>query len=70
MMQSIQPEEMGDPIDEEKVEGALCVSKTATAVGIDLWSPGNLIKLPEVALRALAQILVQIEEQATWPSYL
>eukprot|EP00973_Karenia_brevis_P015819 2165426-Karenia_brevis.AAC.1 len=42
--------------------GALYVLKTATAVGIDLWSPGDLRKLPKAALRALAQILVQIEK--------
>eukprot|EP00973_Karenia_brevis_P059374 8265546-Karenia_brevis.AAC.1 len=69
-MQSIQIEDLGDPIDEDKVEGALYVLITATAVGIDLWSPGDLRKLPRSALRALAQILVQIEKQATWPSYL
>eukprot|EP00973_Karenia_brevis_P092737 12413903-Karenia_brevis.AAC.1 len=67
MVQSIQIEDLGDPIDEDKVEGALYVLKTATAVGIDLWSPGDLRKLPRPAFRALAQILVQIEQQATWP---
>eukprot|EP00973_Karenia_brevis_P042539 5889795-Karenia_brevis.AAC.1 len=49
---------------------ALYVLKTATAVGIDLWSPGDLRRLPREALRALAHILRQVEQHATWPSYL
>eukprot|EP00973_Karenia_brevis_P015505 2121358-Karenia_brevis.AAC.1 len=69
-MQNIFTEDMEDPIDEEKVEAALHVLKTATAVGIDLWSPGDLRKLPRASLRALGQKLVQIEEHATWRSYL
>eukprot|EP00973_Karenia_brevis_P015282 2090076-Karenia_brevis.AAC.1 len=49
---------------------ALHVLKTATAVGIDLWPPGDLRMLPKKALRALAHILAQVEQYATWPSYL
>eukprot|EP00973_Karenia_brevis_P011184 1514261-Karenia_brevis.AAC.1 len=70
-MQSIQTQEMvDDPIEEDKVEIALHVLKAATAVGIDLWSPGDLRRLPKKALRALAHILIQVEQYATWPSYL
>eukprot|EP00973_Karenia_brevis_P008868 1200936-Karenia_brevis.AAC.1 len=70
LMQGILTEEIDDIIDEEKVELSLHVLKTATAVGIDLWSPGGLRRLPKKALRALAHILVQVEQQDTWPSYL
>eukprot|EP00973_Karenia_brevis_P095053 12425469-Karenia_brevis.AAC.1 len=70
MMQSILTEDMEDPIDEDKVEGALYVLKTATTVGIDFWSPGDLRRLARAALGALGQILVQVEDQATWPSFL
>eukprot|EP00973_Karenia_brevis_P051646 7172233-Karenia_brevis.AAC.1 len=61
---------MEDPIDEDKVEGALYVLKTATTVGIDLWSPGDLRRLPRAALKALGHILVQVDSQAAWPSFL
>eukprot|EP00973_Karenia_brevis_P053750 7466306-Karenia_brevis.AAC.1 len=61
---------MGDPKEEDKVDMALHVLKTATAVGIDLWSPGDLRRLAKKAFRALALILQQVEEYATWPSYL
>eukprot|EP00973_Karenia_brevis_P082979 11505155-Karenia_brevis.AAC.1 len=56
-MQSIPTEDLEDPIEEDKVDAALHVLKTATAVGIDLWSPGDLRKLPRAALRALGEIL-------------
>eukprot|EP00973_Karenia_brevis_P048982 6793293-Karenia_brevis.AAC.1 len=70
-MQSIQTQEIeDDPIEEDKAEMALHVLKTATAVGIGLWSPGDLRSLPKKALRALAQILRQVEQHAIWPSYL
>eukprot|EP00973_Karenia_brevis_P043564 6036608-Karenia_brevis.AAC.1 len=59
-----------DPIEEDKVELALHVVKIATAVGIDLWTPGDLRRLPKKALRALAHILAQVEQHASWPSYL
>eukprot|EP00973_Karenia_brevis_P028278 3896339-Karenia_brevis.AAC.1 len=60
-MQSIDTIDMGDPIEGEKIDMAFHVLKTATAVGIDLWSPGDLRRLPKEALRALAQILQQVE---------
>eukprot|EP00973_Karenia_brevis_P065674 9128402-Karenia_brevis.AAC.1 len=59
-----------DPIEEDKVELALQVLKTATAVGIDRWSPGDLRRLPKKTRRALAHIFAQVEQHATWPSYL
>eukprot|EP00973_Karenia_brevis_P008589 1161984-Karenia_brevis.AAC.1 len=52
------------------VGAAIHVFKTATAVGIDLWSPADLRKLPNKALKKLAEILRKLEETATWPSYL
>eukprot|EP00973_Karenia_brevis_P039440 5445562-Karenia_brevis.AAC.1 len=58
-MQEIKSTDLGDPIDEEKVDLALHILKTATAVGIDRWSPGDLRRLPKKALRALAEILQQ-----------
>eukprot|EP00973_Karenia_brevis_P046510 6451454-Karenia_brevis.AAC.1 len=49
---------------------ALHLLKSATAVGIDLWSPGDLRRLPKKALKALAHILQPVERYATWPSFL
>eukprot|EP00973_Karenia_brevis_P011332 1535056-Karenia_brevis.AAC.1 len=69
-MQGIGTTDLGDPIDEEKVDLALHILKTATAVCIDLWSPGDLRRLPKKALRALAEIRQQIERHVTWPSLL
>eukprot|EP00973_Karenia_brevis_P021035 2894013-Karenia_brevis.AAC.1 len=57
-MQGIETTDLGDPIDEEKVDSSHAL-KTATAVGIDRWSPGDLRRLPKIALRALAEILQQ-----------
>eukprot|EP00973_Karenia_brevis_P071881 9988562-Karenia_brevis.AAC.1 len=37
------------------------ILKVATAVGIDLWPPADLRKLPSKALRQLACILQQVE---------
>eukprot|EP00973_Karenia_brevis_P006372 866497-Karenia_brevis.AAC.1 len=62
--------DMGEPIDDTMVGAAIYVLKTATAVGIDLWSPADLRKLPNRALKQLADILKKVEETATWPSYL
>eukprot|EP00973_Karenia_brevis_P079757 11066933-Karenia_brevis.AAC.1 len=56
-MQNIVTEDLEDPIGEEQVDMALHVFKTATAVGIDLLSPGDLRKLPKAALRELAALL-------------
>eukprot|EP00973_Karenia_brevis_P078669 10919610-Karenia_brevis.AAC.1 len=53
--------ELGEPIDEEMVARAIYIFKTATAVGIDLWSPADLRRLPCKALRDLANILQKIE---------
>eukprot|EP00973_Karenia_brevis_P024272 3350932-Karenia_brevis.AAC.1 len=61
---------MEEHIDETMVSAAICVLKIATAVGIDVWSPADLRKLPNRALRQLADILRKVEEEATWPSYL
>eukprot|EP00973_Karenia_brevis_P019832 2719334-Karenia_brevis.AAC.1 len=58
-MQSIDTEYLEDPIGQDKVDMALHVLKTATAVGIDLWSPGDLRRLPKAALRELADLLVR-----------
>eukprot|EP00973_Karenia_brevis_P039157 5408568-Karenia_brevis.AAC.1 len=58
-MQSIEIEDLGDPTGEEQVDSALHILKTATAVGIDLWSPGDLRRLPKAALRELANLLVK-----------
>eukprot|EP00973_Karenia_brevis_P031059 4284201-Karenia_brevis.AAC.1 len=69
-MQGVETTDVGDPIDEEKVDLALHIFKTATAVGSDLWSPGDLRRLPKKAFRALAEILQQVERHATWPSFL
>eukprot|EP00973_Karenia_brevis_P091675 12408619-Karenia_brevis.AAC.1 len=69
-MQSILTEDMEDPMDEGRVEAALYVLKTATAVGIDLWLPADLRRLPQAALRELGQILAQVEMHATWPSHI
>eukprot|EP00973_Karenia_brevis_P044842 6211397-Karenia_brevis.AAC.1 len=46
-MQGIEAIDLGDPIDEEKVDLAIHVLKTTTAVGIDLWPPGDLRRLPK-----------------------
>eukprot|EP00973_Karenia_brevis_P070818 9844623-Karenia_brevis.AAC.1 len=56
-MQNIETESLEDPIGEEQVDMALHVLKTATAVGIDLWSPGDLRRLPKAALRELTELL-------------
>eukprot|EP00973_Karenia_brevis_P069541 9668779-Karenia_brevis.AAC.1 len=69
-MQGIDATDLGEPIDEEKVDLAIHTLKTATAVGIDLWSPGDLRRLPKKTLRALAEILQQVERHATWLSFL
>eukprot|EP00973_Karenia_brevis_P035841 4946717-Karenia_brevis.AAC.1 len=61
---------MDEPIDDSMVGAAIRVLKTATAVGIDLWSPADLRKLPNRALQELAEVLRRVEETATWPSYL
>eukprot|EP00973_Karenia_brevis_P084845 11773166-Karenia_brevis.AAC.1 len=60
-IQSIEAIDVEDPTDGEKVDMALHVLKTATSVGIDLWSPGDLRRLSKEALRALAQISQQVE---------
>eukprot|EP00973_Karenia_brevis_P080562 11177445-Karenia_brevis.AAC.1 len=61
---------MDEPIDDSMVGVAIHVLKTATAVGIDLWPPADLRKLPNKAFKELAEILRRVEETATWPSYL
>eukprot|EP00973_Karenia_brevis_P003181 439876-Karenia_brevis.AAC.1 len=58
-MQGIAATALGEPIDEDKVDCAIHALKTATAVGIDLWSSADLRRLPKRALRALAEILQQ-----------
>eukprot|EP00973_Karenia_brevis_P037728 5204863-Karenia_brevis.AAC.1 len=52
------------------VSDAIHILEVATAVGIDLWSPANLRKLLNGALRQLANILQQVEICATCPSYM
>eukprot|EP00973_Karenia_brevis_P068991 9590757-Karenia_brevis.AAC.1 len=52
------------------VSRAIYILKIATAVGTDLWSPADLRKLPNKALRELAEILQVVEANATWPSHL
>eukprot|EP00973_Karenia_brevis_P081117 11250166-Karenia_brevis.AAC.1 len=49
---------------------AIYILKVATAVGIYLWSPADLRRLPNKALKQLAQFLQKFEAWATWPSYL
>eukprot|EP00973_Karenia_brevis_P065940 9166266-Karenia_brevis.AAC.1 len=61
---------MDDIIDEEMCTDAIRILKVATAVVIDRWSPADLGKLLNKALRQLAYILQQVEEWATWPSSL
>eukprot|EP00973_Karenia_brevis_P078042 10840670-Karenia_brevis.AAC.1 len=61
---------MEEPVDDTMVGAAIHVLKTATAVGIDLWSPADLRKLPSKAFNQLAELLSKVEEKATWPSYL
>eukprot|EP00973_Karenia_brevis_P054421 7562205-Karenia_brevis.AAC.1 len=49
---------------------AVYILKVGTAVGIDLWSPADLRKLPNKAFQQSAQILERVEAWATWPSYI
>eukprot|EP00973_Karenia_brevis_P077586 10781387-Karenia_brevis.AAC.1 len=58
-IQQILATEMEEPIEDTMVEAAIYILKTVTAVGIDLWSPADLRKLPN---RALKQIGRNIEE--------
>eukprot|EP00973_Karenia_brevis_P058699 8175470-Karenia_brevis.AAC.1 len=50
---------MEDPIEADMVSDAIHMSQIATSVGIDLRSPADLRKLPNGALRQLANILQQ-----------
>eukprot|EP00973_Karenia_brevis_P081517 11300478-Karenia_brevis.AAC.1 len=49
----------GEPIDSTMVGEAVHILKTATAVGIDLWSPADLRKLLSKAFQQLAATLQQ-----------
>eukprot|EP00973_Karenia_brevis_P072147 10022728-Karenia_brevis.AAC.1 len=69
-MQGIAATALGEPIDEDKVDCAIHVLKTATAVGIGPCPPADLRRLPKKAFRALAEILQQVEAHATRPSFL
>eukprot|EP00973_Karenia_brevis_P039610 5470715-Karenia_brevis.AAC.1 len=69
-IQQIASSELGEPIDDEMVARRIHILKTATAVGIDLWSPADLRRLPSKALRELANILQKVEADATWPSHM
>eukprot|EP00973_Karenia_brevis_P027335 3768770-Karenia_brevis.AAC.1 len=52
------------------VSRAMYILKIATAVGIDLWSPADLRKLPTKARRELAEIFQIVEANVTWPAHL
>eukprot|EP00973_Karenia_brevis_P078114 10848613-Karenia_brevis.AAC.1 len=54
-MQGIAATALGEPIDEDKADCAIHVSKTATAVGIDLWPPADLRRLPKKSLQGIGR---------------